>query len=93
MCHSPVTAPTESQIQSEHFETLFLQLAQREAHRFGELLASRADNQLLGPTEFDLRKLVHELGASFLEAALNERKKGGTEGRAKSVRNAARTPA
>ncbi len=93
MCHTPASAPTESQLQADQFSALFLQVAQREAHRFGELIANRADNQLLGPTEFDLRKLVHELGASFLEAALNERKKGGTEDQAKSVRNAPPTPA
>lgn len=93
MCHAPTTATTESQLQAEQFSSLFLRIAQREAHRFGELIANQPDNQLLGPNEFDLRKLVHELGASFLEAALDERKKGGTEVRAKSARNAARTPA
>jgi hypothetical protein len=67
-------------------------MAQREAHRFGELIASRPDHQLLGATEFDLRKLLHEVGAAYLAAALNERKKGATKDRAKSARTAKQTP-
>lgn len=90
---SPTPLTPEQQLQAEQYAALFLQLAQREARRFGELLARRPDHELLGPTEFDLRGLVHDLGASFLEAALNERKKGGIGGRARSARGAPRTPA
>src|SRR5262249_46990802 len=45
-----------------------------------ELLASKPDRQLLGRTEFEVRDRVHKIGARAIEAALNERKKGGTEG-------------
>jgi hypothetical protein len=90
MTENPVA--TADQLQAEHYAALFLQMAQREAHRFGQLIASRPDHQLLGATEFDLRKLLHDVGAAFLEAALNERKKGATEVPAKSVRTAHRTP-
>jgi hypothetical protein len=44
-----------------------------------ELLASKPDRQLLGRTEFEVRERVHRIGAKALEAALDERKKGGTE--------------
>lgn len=44
-----------------------------------ELLATRPDDQLFGQTEFDLRQLVHRLGAQALETAAQQRKKGGTE--------------
>jgi hypothetical protein len=37
--------------------------------------------QTLGKTEFELRDRMHELAAHCLQAALDERKKGGTEGR------------
>ena len=50
-----------------------------EARRLAELLASKADAQLLGRTEFEVRDSVHRLGARALEAALDEREKGGTE--------------
>lgn len=51
-----------------------------EARRLAELLASKPDAQLLGRTEFEVRDAVHRLGAQALQAALDERKKGGTRG-------------
>ena len=90
MPDAPLTP--EQQLEAQQYAALFLQLAQREAQRFGELIASRPDAQLLGRTEFDLRTLVHRLGAAFLEAALEERKKGATSGPASSAPTAARTP-
>ena len=51
-----------------------------EARRLAELLASKADAQLLGKTEFEVRDALHRLGAQALQAALEERKKGGTRG-------------
>ncbi len=53
-----------------------------EARRLAELLASKPDAQLLGQTEFEVRDAVHRLGAQALQAALDERKKGGTRVRA-----------
>ena len=49
-----------------------------EARRLARLLATKADEQLLGPTEFQVREAVHRLGAQALQTALDERKKGGT---------------
>jgi hypothetical protein len=82
----------EQQSEADQYAALFLQLAQRQAQEFGELIASRPDSQLLGRTEFDLRALVHQLAAAFLETALNERKKGGTSGPASSAHTANPTP-
>ena len=53
-----------------------------EARRLAELLASKADAQLLGKTEFEVRDAVHRLGATALQTALDGRKKGGIRGRA-----------
>lgn len=90
MPDTPLTP--EQQLEAQQYATLFLQLAQREAQRFGELIATRPDSQLLGKTEFDLRALVHRLGAQFLAAALDERKKGATSGPASSALTANPTP-
>lgn len=43
-----------------------------------ELLASKPDSQLFGETEFQLRDLVHRIGAKALQTAAEGRKKGGT---------------
>jgi len=53
-----------------------------EARRLARLLAAKPAPQLLGKTEFEVRDAVHRLGARALQAALDERKKGGTRGRA-----------
>ena len=90
MPDAPLTP--DQQREAEQFAALFLRVAQREAQRFGELLATRPDEQLLGKTEFDLRTLVHRLGTAVLEAALNERKKGATPGPPLSAPTADPTP-
>jgi hypothetical protein len=53
----------------------------QEALALARLLAAQDDRALLGATEFAVRDRVHRLGADALEAALAERKKGGTERR------------
>ena len=50
--------------------------------QMAKLLASKPYKGLLGRTEFEVRDLAHDLGAKALQTALNERKKGDTEGRA-----------
>jgi hypothetical protein len=51
-----------------------------EARRLAELLAGKANAQLLGKTEFEVRDALHRLGAQALQAALDGRKKGGIRG-------------
>jgi len=53
----------------------------QERRRMAELLASKADSELFGKTEYQLRDQTHQLGAKALEAAVDERqKKGGVRG-------------
>ncbi len=49
-----------------------------ELQTLSELLACRQFSQLLGQTEFDVRDILHKMGALALETALTERKKGDT---------------
>jgi hypothetical protein len=53
--------------------------AEHDLRAIAELLASKPDDQLFGQTEFQLRDLVHRLGAQALQTAAEQRKKGGTE--------------
>src|SRR5262245_1430252 len=46
------------------------------------LLVSKKDHELFGETEFQVRDLVHKIGARTIETAVNERKKGRTKGQA-----------
>ena len=57
------------------------------------LMAMKANGELLGRAEFELRDHAHRMGAVTLEAAVNERrKKGGTSAAASSAGSASRTP-
>ena len=58
------------------------QKAKEEALYMARLLVSKADHELLGATEFEIRERVHKLGAHAIETAVNQRKKGGTKARA-----------
>ena len=51
-----------------------------EVERIARLLASRKNRELLGATEFEIREAMHRVGARGIDAALEERKKGGTKG-------------
>lgn len=53
-----------------------------DALAMARLLASKSDAEFFGKTEFDIRDRVHKIGAYALEAALDERKKRATLGRA-----------
>jgi hypothetical protein len=64
-----------------------------EALQIGRLLASKANSELFGQTEFLVRDAVHRIGAAAFEIALEERKKRGTKDRAWCVPPAAATPA
>jgi hypothetical protein len=77
------TDPTPEQADLE--ERIFQALRQScdgDLRKMAKLLASKPYNGLLGRTEFEVRDLAHDLGAKALQTALNERKKGATEGRA-----------
>jgi hypothetical protein len=71
--------------QEQHADAIFRRietLYRQEARRVARLFAGKPTEQLLGKTEFELRDRLLALGAASVEAALDERKKGGTKGRA-----------
>jgi hypothetical protein len=72
-------SPQQAELSDRIFATL-RQAAEADLRSLADLLASKEDRQLLGETEFEVRDLVHRIGAKALETALDERKKGGTEG-------------
>jgi hypothetical protein len=68
--------------QARRAEQLFDTLksaAEADLRQIAELLASKPDSKLFGETEFQLRGLVHKIGANALRVATEQRKKGGTE--------------
>lgn len=77
MSHRPLTP--EQQDEAQRIERILMESVRHDIRSISELLASKADRQLLGQTEFEVRDLVHKIGAKALETALDERKKGGTK--------------
>jgi hypothetical protein len=91
MSELPLTPEQEAEAQA-----LFARLKsafEQEAWQMARFLASKADRQLLGGTEFEVRERVHRLGAQVVESLLQERKKKAITGQASAVRTARRRPA
>lgn len=65
--------------------------AEEELLALARLLVSKEDAELFGQTEFEVRDLVHRLGAKAYSAHLAEKKRG-TKVRASSARTARKTP-
>ena len=57
-----------------------------------ELLATTTDRDLFGPTEFQVRDLVHAIGAKALQVTADLRKKRATTGPAEDARPAGARP-
>lgn len=67
--------------------------AEDELWRMACLTATKQDDEMLGETEFQIRDVLLRIGATALEAAVNERrKKGGTQVAALPAPGASTTP-
>jgi hypothetical protein len=77
----PSLTPDQAAEAEQIFQVL-REASEDEQWRIAQLLASKSDHQLLGETEYQVRDLVHRIGAKALQAALDGRKKGGTRDRA-----------
>ena len=75
----------EQEAQAQRLTDQIMTRTREEVLQMNRLLLSKKDSELLGSSEFEIRDRVHDLGAKVIEAALNERKKGGTKGRASAV--------
>lgn len=82
----------EQHAEAERIFAILKQSAEADLMALARLLASKADTDLLGATEFTVRDRVHRIAATALETALAGRKKGATTGRAGPAPAAARRP-
>jgi hypothetical protein len=70
----------EQQNEAQRIERILMESVREDIRAIAELMASKPDRQLLGKTEFEVRDLVHTIGAKAIETALEQRKKGATKG-------------
>jgi hypothetical protein len=66
----------QARLAEELYESL-RDAADKDLRAIAELLTSKPDDKLFGETEFQLRDVVHRIGAKALETAAGQRKKGG----------------
>jgi hypothetical protein len=83
----------EEEAEAQRIADIVMGRMRAEALELGRMLASKMNGELFGQTEFAVRDVVHRVGAVDLDAALEERKKRGSKGRASSARTAEGTPA
>jgi len=72
----------EQEAEAQRLAEIIGRKAREEALQMARLLVSKPDAEIFGQTEYELRDRAHGFAAFALEAALHERKKGGTKGRA-----------
>ncbi len=63
--------------EAERIEHVLREAANEDIRQLARLLASKKDQELFGQTEYQVRDIVHGLGAKALQAAANERSKKG----------------
>lgn len=77
-----VTLTPEQEAEARRLAEILRRKMSDELLQMARLLVSKSDSEMFGQTEFDLRDRAHGFAAGVLETALQERKKGGTTGRA-----------
>jgi hypothetical protein len=80
-----MTTPELTPEQEAHAQELaktVLKALETDILQMTRLLASKPDHQVLGPTEFQVRDIVHQIGAKAIQAELDARQKKVTKGRA-----------
>jgi hypothetical protein len=73
-----MTTPDLTPEQEAHAQELaqsLLKALEGDILQMTRLLASKPDHQVLGQTEFQIRDLVHQIGAKTIQAELDARQK------------------
>ena len=77
-----LTLTPEQEAQAQRLAAIIVKKVQEEALNMARIMASKPDAELLGATEFEMRERGQQIVAYAIATAVNERKKGGTKGRA-----------
>jgi hypothetical protein len=72
-----VELTAEQEAEAQRIEAVLLEAAREDIRLMARLMASKANRDLLGEAEFQVRDLAHRIGAKAVETAVNERSKKG----------------
>ncbi len=67
----------EQEAEAKRVAELVKQAAEAEVLNMVRLMVSKNDDALFGETEFQVRDILHRLGAKMIETVANERRKKG----------------
>lgn len=71
---------TEEQVdEAARIQDIVMAKVRVEVKAMAEMMVSKSNGEFFGATEFVVRDRCHQIGAHVLDAALEERKKRGTE--------------
>ena len=70
----------QQEVEAKRIKDKVMAAVQQEVEQMARLMASKEDDQLFGETEFELRDIVHRIGAKTLEITANGRLKKGLSG-------------
>jgi hypothetical protein len=68
----------DQEAEAQRIFIVLKQTAEVDLLALARLLAGKADGEIFGKTEFEVRDRVHAIGAKAIESVLAGRKKGGT---------------
>lgn len=75
--YTQVELTQEQEAEAQRIEQVMLGAAKKDIQQLARLLASKKDHELFGQTEYEVRDIVHQIGAKALESVANERSKKG----------------
>jgi hypothetical protein len=76
---SAASLTPEQELEAKQLEAKIRLAIEKEVGAIAKLLASKADRELFGQTEFDVRELVLRIGAKAYEERLREKKTATTD--------------
>jgi len=72
----------EQEMEAQRLSKILQEKCAGDLLQLARLMTSKKDTEIFGTAEFAYRDRIHQLGAKAIATVLEERKKGGTKGRA-----------
>lgn len=67
----------EQEAEAQRIEEILLDASRKDIRELARLMASKQNHEIFGQTEYEVRDIVHRMGATALEVTANERSKKG----------------
>lgn len=75
--HQPLPLTPEQEAEAQRIEEILVEASRKDIRELARLMASKQNHEIFGQTEYEVRDIVHRMGAKALEVTANERSKKG----------------